>query len=456
MTAVAAGVLALAVGLPLLLWVVQRPQRGVLLLALLLPFDGLLLILPGGEVAAPWKEALVLLVLAATVAAPRTARRPPGTPVPSWVGLVVAWVVLGAGAALLAGGVVGLWAFKIGYFYTLVPLILWRCPLDRWDRDVLVSVLMGTGVVTAGLGLVQQVVGDQRLEALGYDYNTTIRFAGGLLRSFSTFVQPFPFGLYVSLVLLVCLPVALSDPRRTRNAVFLLLTPLLVAGMASSVVRGAILCLLVGLVLLAIWRHRQLVHLAAPAVVVLALVPTGVLGTFLSSSSLGQRTAGWTLITDQVLAAPWGNGLGLTGAAAEKALEVGASPDDVLLLDGSYYQPDNQLVKTVLELGVVGLWLLLLIIVATVVAARRCSRAAREDGRDRDRALADGIAASTIGAAVAFLVATYLEIFPLDFYFWLFLGVLLCLPTTPSTSTRSRSGPAEAGSRPTSESSSVA
>jgi hypothetical protein len=87
---------------------------------------------------------------------------------------------------------------------------------------------------------------------------------------------------------------------------------------------------------------------------------------------------------------------------------------------------------------------------AGVVTAVRV--AGRSEGEDR--ALAEGVAASMIGVAAASFVSTYLEIFPLDFYFWLLLGVLLCLDR-PSTSTPSRSGPVAAGSRPTSVSSSA-
>ena len=434
----------------------RRPQRGLLLLAALLPFDGLLLILPGGSTAGMWKEALLSLTLLATIVAPPAARRDADQakqPLPGWAVAAVVVATLGALSALwlvstgaVTVAVVGL---KVTFFYLLVPVALWRCPFDERDRDRLVTILMATGAVTAAVGLVQQAVGHERLHDLGYEYNETIRFAGGLLRSFSTFTQPFSFGLYVALVLLVCLPVALGDPRRVRNTLFLMTTPVLVVGMSTSVVRGAFLSLVAGLLLLGCWRHRGLAHLIGPLALGLLLVPATVTSAFLSSSSLDARATGWALITDRVLSAPLGNGLGVTSAAAEKSLQSGAPLDQVISVGGQAYQPDNYYIKVLLELGPLGLWAFLLLGAGAVAAAFRAAR----EATGADQALASGIAASLVGGAAASFVSTYLEIFPLDFYFWLLLGVLLCLDRS-SSSTPSLCDRTAPVSRPTSESSS--
>ncbi len=436
-----AAVLLLHVGA----FVIDRPQRGLLILAALVPFDGVLLIVPGAEAVAAWKEVALLAVLAATLLAPRSALRREAPLSYAWVPAAIAMIVISLVSAAIVGGTVGLWGMKIAWFYALVPLILWRCPFTRTDRDHLVTILMAAGLLTALYGLAQQVVGADRLNAWGYEYNTVIRFSGGLLRSFSSFTQPFSFGLFLTLVLLVCLPVAMSDRHRSRNIAFLVLVPVLLAGIAASVVRGAFLGLAVGLLVLIAWRFRGLLHVLAPAPLALFLVPPGLLAAFFSASSLGQRTSGWSEILDLVLAAPLGNGVGVTGAAAEKALQLGAKPSDVIMVDGQGYLPDNQYVKTALELGPVGLWLLLLIGAAAVATAVRAARVSTGD----DRGLAEGIAAALLGAAAASLVSTYLEIFPLDFYFWLLLGVLLCYDR-PSATTPSPYGPGGAESRPTS------
>lgn len=427
LTAVVVGAMVLVrPGLGLL----ARPQRGILWLAALVPFDGMLLVIPNGERLSPWKEALVLATFVAALLAPAAARRPSEPRVPEWVPAAVGLVVVGTGSALVAADLRGLWGFKIDFFYLLLPLVLWRCPLSARERDRLVTILMATGAITVVAGLAQQLVGAERLNALGYEYNDVIRFAGDYLRSFSTFTQPFSFGLFVMMVLTVCLPVALAEPGRIRNRVFLLSVPVLLVGMASSLVRGAFLGLGAGLVVLVMYRHRNLVHTLVPVAIAVLFVPPAFLAAFLSPTSLGQRAAGWGETLDRVVGAPLGNGIGTTGGAAERVVELAGSNTAVLTLGGQPYQPDNYYVKTALELGPLGLWLLVLLFGAALTAALRVARHAG----GRDQALAVGVAASTAAAAAASLVSTYLEVFPLDVYFWLLLGVLsACDPRSPST-----------------------
>ena len=49
--------------------------------------------------------------------------------------------------------------------------------------------------------------------------------------------------------------------------------------------------------------------------------------------------------------------------------------------------------------------------------------------RGYDAALATGVGASVLAAATVSLFATYFEVFPMDVYFWLLLGVVAaCVP----------------------------
>ncbi len=427
----------------------SRPQRGILLLAALVPFDGLLLLVPEGGWLEPWKEILVLATFGAALVSSSSAPRQRGGRVPEWFPAAAGLVLLGVVSALVAADVRGLVGFKIDFFYLLIPLVLWLCPFDARERDHVVTILMATGTLATAVGLAQQLIGSQRLHAWGYEYDEAIRFAGSYLRSFSTFTQPFSFGFFVMLVILVCLPVALDDPRRMRNRAFLLLTPVLLVGMASSLVRGAYLGLAAGLTLLVLYRYRGLVHALVPLAVAALFVPPAYLDAFLSPTSLGQRTTGWTDAFGRVVTAPLGNGIGTTGSAAQQAVELTGGDAGVLTLAGQPYQPDNYFLKTVLELGWVGLWLLLLLFGAALSSALRVAH----QTTGPDHGLAAGVAASIVAATAASLVSTYLEIFPLDVYFWLLLGMLLCFDPR-SRSMPSPSGPAAAASRPTSANSS--
>ncbi|MGU3432695.1 O-antigen ligase family protein [Actinomycetes bacterium M1A6_2h] len=445
-----------AIGLPVaallfyLLYV--RPQRGLLLLAAGTPFHGLLVIIPGGAALTAWKEGLILLTLAATFVSPNRPRRR-GLWMPWWPA-VAAWVGFGIVSGLVVYGIGAATPIKITYFYIVLLWILWRTPFDARDRDHLVSLIMGIGFVTAVIGLLQQVVGAEFLVSLGYGYNEYVRTAGGILRSFSTFQTPFAFGLFVMLSLLIGVAVALSEPRRLRNLVFLCVTPIMVFGMGVSIVRASYLGLVLGLLWIGVHRHKVLAWglaaLAASAPLALLFVPANVLNSVFSSNSLGQRSGGWAETLSNMLTHPLGQGLGATGSAAYKVLIdknpqlANVQPAQGEALGLTPYQPDNYYVKTMIELGPIGLWLIVLILVCAVSTTLGASRVLP----GRDGALAIGVSASVVAAMAASLVSTYFEIFPLDVYFWLLLGTVGCaVQQNRSGSERSPSNPAAAESK---------
>ncbi len=419
-TALAAGqarlVLVLAVLAPMTVTVVRRPQRGLLLLVALAPFDGLLAVVPAPSLVAGWKEFLVLATLGATFVGPAESRAPSDRRrTPPWAPAVVGLVVLGLLSAVVVGGLQAVIGMKVVFFYLLVALIVWRCPLSAMERDRLVSVLMLTAALTATIGIGQQVAGAERLNALGYEYNTAIRFTGGFLRSFSTFNQPFGFGFYLMLVLLIGIPVALSNVHRWRNRAFLASVPLLALAMGFTFVRGAWLGAAVGLGYLGFTRYPALLLAIPLALVALLYLPTDVSAPALSWSSSGERVASWQERISQVKENPLGLGVGASGSASEKVAQLQGGDE--------YYQPDNYYFKIVLELGVIGLWFFVLLLISAFGAAR--ATAARLEGPDA--ALVDGVAATVVAAGVASIVATYFEIFPLDMLFWLFSGVVVTL-----------------------------
>jgi hypothetical protein len=76
--------------------------------------------------------------------------------------------------------------------------------------------------------------------------------------------------------------------------------------------------------------------------------------------------------------------------------------------------------KVLLELGVFGLWLFVLLLGAMFLFCRQVGR--RLHGADG--ALVVGISAAVLGAIAGSTVATYFEIFPMDLLFWLLAGVV--------------------------------
>jgi hypothetical protein len=415
--------LALLFVVPGLIAIANRPQRGLLVLTALAPFNGLLLIIPHPGIANGWKEALVLVTLAGTFVAPAEAKGAAGRQLPTWVAPTIGLLLVGLASGVAVGGLQAAIGLKIGFFYILVALSAWRCPLDARERDHLVTILMATGVITGAIGILQQFIGPARLNALGYQYNEVIRFAGGYMRSFSTFIQPFPFGFYMMLVMLIGIAHVLTDPKRPRNRLFLFLLPVCGIGMLSTIVRASWLGFAAGVAYLGVNRYRVLLLTIPLGLLALAFVPADTSSSALSSSSSHERAQGWQRNFGRFVAHPMGIGIGSTGSAALKVSELRGGQ--------KVYQSDNYYFRTLLELGVLGLWMLLLVIGSAFATTRFAT-----SGLDPpDTALVTGVGAAILAAAVAAIFSAYFEIFPMDLLFWLLLGVVSATVMQRSSST---------------------
>ncbi|AGF73608.1 O-antigen ligase family protein [Corynebacterium halotolerans] len=400
---------------------VRRPQWGIIAIAALVPFHGLLLVFP--VAATFWKEAAVLTVALAGVLAARPRGRVTVAP---WLGPAFLLVLVGVVSGVVVLGADAAFPVKIAFFYLIPAVVVYFFPFTRADKDLLVTVLMWTGLLSAIFGLWQQVVGGYRLADLGYEWNEHIRSAGPLLRSFGTFNQPFPFAFYLMLVLIIAGTAALSRPGRPRSRIFWAISPILLLAMASSVVRASFIGLLAAVIVVGVVLHRRLLrYLAVAAVAAVLLVPValvidqrGVLATMASSSSLQERGGHWSLTLPQMLIHPFGGGLGTTGSSAEKVAEISGSMTAV-------YQPDNQYLKIGLELGLVGLALYAVTVGVAMVVLRRLIRVQRDVV---EQGFTAGVLGVTVAACVAAAFATYLEIFPLDFHFWLLLACAASVP----------------------------
>jgi hypothetical protein len=427
-------VLALAIFVPTAIAVVRRPQRGIVIFALLLPLDGVIKVF-GPSWADAWKQAFVLGLLVLTFTCPPEARGPAGRKVPGWVPGILGLFALGLISAAFVDRTTAITGLRISYFSVLIAVVIWRCPLDRRDRDHLISVILGMAIFTSLVGLWQQVVGHAYLHSLGYAYEENIRFTVGLtLRSFSTFNLPFSFGFYLMIAILAVLPMALAEPSRLRSKIFFLSLPLLGLGMLSSFVRGAMLGLAIGLLYLAFHRYKILVY-GIPLVLVAALfIPSGatVTGAVFTSSSLGERTTTWQNRFEQILDHPLGAGIGTTGAAADRTAIIKKTNRDLA------YQPDNSYLKVTFELGVLGLWLLVALLVSMFLSTRATER--RCSGIDTD--FVAGVSAQWLAIITASLVATYLELVPMDQYFWIMIGIVATMAP------RLAEGPAVHGPEP--------
>ncbi|GAC1587845.1 MAG: hypothetical protein NVS3B21_03100 [Acidimicrobiales bacterium] len=408
-------VAAFALLVPFAMVLVRRPQVGILTLIALAPFNGALAIVPHPSAVNAWKELLVLATLGATFICPVEARSQEAQSRPGWVPALALWVVATFAAAGASASLATALGLKVTFFYAFAAWALWRCPLDERERDRVITVLMVTGAIEALFGLVQQAVGPTSLHRLGFPYNSTIRFAGSFFRSFGTFAQPFGLGFYLMAVMLICIPAALSDPGRLRNLLFFAALPMFLAGIAATVVRGAVFGLGVGLAYLGFSRYRILLLAFPLGLIGLVALPPEVSNAALSSTSTGQRATGWRENINVIVSHPLGKGPGTSSAAAEGVAKYRPTESRK-----TTYQPDNYFYHVAYEAGVIGLWAFLVLLVAAIVTARHRSRA----GPAPFAPFAEGTAALLLAGAAASLVASFYEIFPMDALFWVLLAAV--------------------------------
>jgi hypothetical protein len=412
--------LLLALIVPAGLAILRRPQRGVLLYAALIPFNGLLIVAGLPSFVAGWKEFIVGLIFALSIIARPEVRAAPGRRLPAWLPAVGGYLLVGllsAGVVLGGQATIGL---KINYFDMLLAIAVWRCPLNERERDQLVTIFMVVGFVTAVYGIIQQGIGYANLNSYGYAYGDVIRFVAGLrLRSFSTFNQPFPFAFYLMLVILIGLPHALSDLGRIRNRLFLLSLPVLTVGLFFTYVRAAWLGLGLGLMYLAFHKYKWLLLGAPIALVALLFIPSGSIGTAaFQSGTFHARTNLWSDRFNQVVSHPLGGGIASTGAAAAKVAAKNHVQNPLTL------QPDNSYLKTAFELGVIGLWFQALFLISLLVSTRRDEQRLKRLGRTVDARFMMSFTAQLLAIFAAATVSTYFEMVPMQSLFWLMVGVV--------------------------------
>jgi hypothetical protein len=305
---------------------------------------------------------------------------------------------------------------------------------------------MIVGLVAAAWGILQQLLGPTRLNDLGYAYNTNITFIGSFLRSFATFQSAHAFGLFEMVVILVGVAHALNDRARPRNRLFLMLLPIYAAGLLLSITRSAFLGIAVGLAYLGWKRYRALLLLIPAGLVALAFLPPEVGNTVLSTTSGQSRTATWTNSLPLVSAHPLGQGIGAAGSTQEKVAQGGP----LLFSDQSATQqanqlaaqsanasaipvanriPDNYYVLTALDLGILGLWLFVVMLVSIFFFLQSASKRLV----DEPAVFCTAASASVLAAAVAAVVISYFEVFPVDLFFWLLVGVASATAADPGS-----------------------
>ena len=266
--------------------------------------------------------------------------------------------------------------------------------LER-HRTVVRRLVIGVGAI-AILGVVQYSTKQlyiDRIQIPGLTAGTaewSLAQRDGLARPSGTSTHPIEYGVVLTMVLPLAIVYAMRSP--TRRWLYRMLLGAITFAVVLSISRSALLCAVVGFVILAaswppVLRLRALGFAAAIGVAVYVLSP-GVLGTlgnlFVGASddpSIASRTGSFDLAGEFIAASPvLGRGFGT--------------------FLPRYWILDNGYLGLVIEGGILGFVGLLFVVLTAIWAARQARRIARSSfDRELAQALVASIAAGACGLA---------------------------------------------------------
>jgi hypothetical protein len=244
--------------------------------------------------------------------------------------------------------------------------------------------LIVTAAGVALYGIAQQGIGVTRLHALGFSYDEELRTVGGQLRSFGTLDNTF---LYSSLLLLALAVVVVAPRLQARHGVVI---AILCAGLFVSHVRTA-LVVAVALFGLALARRGQ--ALAAGFLIVGATVGAVILFVVASGQAqtrtvpinpttyltLNGRTQLWKERVGNADHWPLGQGVGVTGTAARRAL-ASLSGKRPIGTTSTSTTVDSGYLTLISDVGALGLAVLVALIGRVLLLSRRAIANRLEQG----------------------------------------------------------------------------
>ena len=326
-------------------------------------------------------------------------------------------------------------AWLQGLRLTAEPLLLLVVGLSvRHPRRVLrwgLGSLVTTSCLVALYGLYQQRLGEWGLIGMGYEWDIHVRTIDGHLRSFGTLDDPFAYSAFL------LFGIATVMFFRTPRAVVVFVLPLLLAGLAASWVRTAVVVLAA---LTSLWLARR-GKLAVAAILLAAAVAASValIVTLRATEtrtvqtapsvflSINGRTGVWKTVLGDRSQWLFGRGVGDVGTAADRATfgvyQTRSSADAKrgTAVDSGY-------LATVADVGLVGLVVLLGLLVRL---GHLCAAAARR-----------GSEAGWVGAALftvmvldAVTRASFIG-FPTAFLGMLLVGTAIAAAGTPQARAR--------------------
>lgn len=390
---------------------------------------------PAGYVLADGAFALAVLAWFGTMALRREPLRGPGAlPTLMLVIIVVPILYLLHPGTPLLVKLAGLRAWSVFPMAALIALSVVR---NAGQVRAYSGLILGLCIVTALYGIYQYTQGPEvlvdagalALQRHGTSIYYTIGGVGRGFRAFSTFTFPAPFAGMMVFGILLAAGIVVTKVWRLRSRWLAALSiPIFFAGMTVSGTRAALIVLIGGLLTLAWFRRFSLGQIL--------LIPVGALavhvGTIVTAGQITERYRSvliqegllWTYLTLPVRTAynylmeyPFGLGLGRTGVGVPFAITS-------RMPRGYFVFTDGDIGRAGVELGIVGLVILVLILVALFRYIPWAIKTLR-DGPSQDLAL--GAGSLVFATALLLLIGSPFSAVPHGIIWWFFFGALIKL-----------------------------
>lgn len=363
---------------------------------------------------------------------------------------ILLFVLLGALNVLRAPTLLrGALAFKIFFTYVPIYFLVVQCPPSRKQLRVVLWALLVVGALAAIYGLTQYTEGPQ--PAARFDpeaaYAPTVALSNwrrGQVRAFSTFGHASVFALFLAMCLALGLGLERTASRWGKVALGVILLPL-AAAVPTTLTRtgwiGVLLAMLTLFLLSASGSTRVRLLLAMALLVLMFRLAGPVVKSTLSWTGSAEDTSFQTRPGLLYWAArmtfierPEGCGMGVLSDAAALASRVTKAyqPPNTCFWRGYPLQSADTVVFSIgVQMGALGVLLYLWIFVLIW-----------KHGLSIYRGLGDpflkGVAAGILGYLAAMTFSNFFAGSPsaypmVDFYFWLFVGVLMSLKRIEET-----------------------
>ena len=325
---------------------------------------------------------------------------------------------------------------------------------SRGQARAYVGLILVLCVICAVYGIVQYRGGPDialSSELARIRHGTTVfyRAAAGHaeFRAFSTFTYPAPFAAMMVFGTLLAAGIAVSTVRSTAARLLsAILIPLFFLGMTISGTRAALIVLLLGVMIIG-WYHgfniRQLL-LVPVGLVALYGATTLTAGTIVArwQSVLLDEGVLWKYVYAPITIAgralgdePFGLGLGRSGVGVPYTIMRSYPPGYIVGSDGD-------IGRAAVEMGVFGLALVALIVIALMPYA---ARAVRYLVGTRAEDIGLGFGALVVANGITILIGSPLSSTPHATIWWFVLGALLKLPALERSEPPTEAPPSSLG-----------